>query len=86
MQFTGAVIRDRGLTFAVVIVRPHEMSDNAIAERTRAFFQPHFPGLPIVLASKTNPGEPFRYQGPPGPVAVLSSAYDHQIPWSDYIL
>lgn len=48
MTFQGAVIREQGVTFAVVMVQKHVIDSSFEAGRAIAAFQPVFPGLPVV--------------------------------------
>ena len=52
MTFQGAVIREQGVTFAVVIVKMHVIDSSNEAGRAIAAFQPVFPGLPVVLMAQ----------------------------------
>lgn len=61
MRFQGAVIREQGVTFAVVIVKPHVVGNSFEADRTIDAFRPVFPGLPIVLMSQDSRGVPTYY-------------------------
>ncbi len=61
MRFQGAVIREQDVTFAVVIVKSHVVSNSFEADRTIAGFRPLFPGLPVVLMSQDSRGVPTYY-------------------------
>ena len=52
MTFQGAVIREQGITFAVVIVKKHVIDSGDEAGRAIAAFNPLFPGLPVVLMAQ----------------------------------
>jgi len=47
----GSVIREQGVSFAIVLVKPEGMNTENEATKTRAAARRFFPGLPIVLAS-----------------------------------
>ncbi len=47
MRVQGAVIREQGQTFAVVIVKPHVVQNRTMAADTIRKFTPVF-GVPIV--------------------------------------
>ena len=49
MTFDGAVVREQGVTFAVVIVTPGIVENRSQTAEAISAFQPHFPGLPVVL-------------------------------------
>ena len=58
MTFQGAVVREQGVTFAVVIVKKHVIDSSFEAGRAVAAFQPAFPGLPVVLMVQDHQGTP----------------------------
>ena len=55
-QIEGAVIREQGVTFAVVIVRPSVIQNSFEAGRAIQSFQPIFPGIPVVLMARDRAG------------------------------
>jgi hypothetical protein len=57
-QFDGAVIREQGVTLAVVIVRPSTLQSTIEAGKAIQSFQPVFAGLPIVLMAQDGRGPP----------------------------
>jgi hypothetical protein len=61
MRFQGAVIREQGVTFAIVIVKPHVIDNAFEADRTMASLQPVFPGMPVVLMAQDYRGVPTYY-------------------------
>ncbi len=61
MRFQGAVIKEQGVTFAVVIVKPHVVSNSSEAHDAIASFQPLFPGVPVVLMAQDSRGKPTYY-------------------------
>ena len=58
MTFEGAVIREQGVTFAVVIVKRHVVDNRTTACEAIAAFQPYFPELPVVLMAQDAWGTP----------------------------
>lgn len=80
MTVNGAVIREQGVTFSIVLVNQSGMNDPA---ETRAAFQGLFPGLPLVLAHQTGFGG-FEYQGRRDLVDFLASIDPSRIPWKRY--
>jgi len=56
MQIDGAVIKEKGVTFAVVVVKPHVIRNQSTADEARAGFQRLFPGMPIVANGTRLPG------------------------------
>jgi hypothetical protein len=83
MTFQGAVVREQGVTFAVVIVQQHVVSNSTEASRVIAAFQPVFPGLPVVLMAQDYQGVP-SYFGRQDIARFLASVPVDAIPWKDY--
>jgi hypothetical protein len=83
MTFQGAVIREQGVTFAVVIVQKHVIDSSAEASRAIAGFQPVFPGLPVVLMAQDFRGAP-TYYGRQDIARFLASLPLEAIPWKQY--
>jgi hypothetical protein len=59
--FDGAVIREQGVTVAVVIVRPSLLQNTTGANRATPSFQPVFLGMPVILMTENSCGRP-RFQ------------------------
>ncbi len=83
MMFQGAVIREQGVTFAVVIVKKHIIDSSTEANRIIAAFQPVFPGLPVVLMAQDYQGTP-RYYGRQDIARFLANVPLEAIPWKEY--
>jgi hypothetical protein len=84
MTFQGAVFREQGVTFAVVIVKKHVIdSGSAEAGRAIAAFQPVFPGLPVVLMAQDYQGTP-TYYGRRDIARFLAGVPLGAIPWKQY--
>lgn len=82
-SFEGALIREQGQTFAVVIVKHQHTASTSAADSARQAFQPHFPGVPVVLASQDSRGS-FRYHGRQDLAKFLAGLHPSQIPWKKY--
>jgi hypothetical protein len=85
MQFEGALVREQGVTFAIVIVKPHVLHSNLEADSVAVGFQPAFPGVPIVLMAQNGRGVP-TYRGRRDLVNFLSRVPVQAIPWRRYTL
>ncbi len=83
MQFEGAVIKEQGVTFAIVIVKPHVLNSSSQTEQTRRGFAGYFPGLPIILMAQDSRGIP-TYQGRKDIIGFLSNIHVSRIPWKKY--
>lgn len=57
MRVQGAVIREQGLSFAVVVVKPHVVQNRSEAANAISGFTPVF-GVPIVLMAQDSPVGP----------------------------
>jgi hypothetical protein len=85
MQFEGAVIREQGITFAVVIVRKAVIDFRQQAEQAIRTFSGAFPGMPVVLMAQDSRGTP-TYYGRPDLSRFLANTPLGAIPWRRYTL
>jgi hypothetical protein len=83
VKIQGAVVKEQGITFAIVIVKPPAMQTAQDSAKTRATFQGLFPGFQLVLASQDSRGT-FSYQGRKDLVGFLASIDASRIPWKEY--
>ena len=84
-QFEGAVIREQGVIFAVVVVRPSILDSTLEANDAIQSFQPVFPGLPIVLMAQDGRGRP-TYYGRRDLSKFRANVPLRNIPWRRYTL
>ncbi len=85
MHFQGAVLREQGVDFAIVIVKQHVVNSPTQANDAIGSFRPVFPGMPIVLMAQDGSGQP-TYYGRPDIARFLSSVPLHAIPWREYTI
>ncbi len=83
MKFQGALIKEQGVTFAVVIVQRRVIDNRSEANNVILSFQPIFPGVPIVLMAQDSRGTP-TYYGRQDLVNFLASVPLSAIPWKEY--
>ena len=83
MQFEGAVIKEQGITFAIVIVKPHVLNNQTEAQNAISSFRIFFPGMPIILMAQDSFGRP-TYLGRTDIVRFLSGISLSRIPWQRY--
>ncbi|KON86591.1 hypothetical protein AF332_07010 [Sporosarcina globispora] len=83
MQFEGAVIKEQGITFAIVIVKPHVLNNSHSIDDARQGFSRHFPGMPLILMAQDSRGIP-TYQGRKDIVRYLANVHISRIPWKRY--
>jgi hypothetical protein len=85
MRFQGAVVREQGVSFAVVAVKKHVVDDRRRATEAIGSFQPVFPGLPVVLVAQDARGRP-TYHGRQDIARFLARVPLSAIPWREYTL
>lgn len=85
MQFEGAVVKEQGITFAIVVVKPHVLQNPSTREEARSSFSYHFPNMPIILMAQNSSGRP-EYHGRTDIVKFLASIDFRRIPWKKYTL
>lgn len=83
MQFEGAVIREQGITFAVVVVKRHVVDNPTTANQAINSFRPAFPGLPVVLMGQDSHGRA-KWFGRPDIARFLANTPLGAIPWRRY--
>lgn len=83
MTFDGAVITEQGVTFAIVVVKPHIIQNSFSANKARNSFSVHFPGIPIILMAQNSRGLP-TYHGRSDIVKFLANIHPSRIPWKRY--
>lgn len=83
MRFEGAVIKEQGQTFAIVVVKRHVIQNRNEAGDAQRAFGRHFPGLPVILMAQDSRGIP-TYFGRRDIVDFLAGVPMSAIPWSEY--
>lgn len=85
MRFQGAVVREQGVTFAVVVVKKHVLDNPTQREELRVGLASAFPGLPVTLMAQDYRGRP-HYHGRKDVVRFLANVPFQAIPWRWYDL
>lgn len=85
MRFQAAVIREQGITFAVVVVKRHVINDRGGASRVIESFVDVFGGIPVVLMAQDFRGRA-EYLGRQDIARFLASIPMRAIPWRWYDL
>ena len=83
MRVQGAVVREQGQTFAVVIVKPHVIQNRGEAADAIRNFTPVF-GVPVVLMAQDSRGRP-TYYGRDDIASFLANVPLQAIPWREYM-
>lgn len=82
MQFDGALIKEQGVTFAIVVVKPQVLTSPS-KEKIRAGFKVYFGNIPIILMVQNTRGVP-TYDGRTDIVRFLAKINPARIPWKRY--
>lgn len=82
MTFDGAVIREQGVTFGIVVVKPHVLGnahhrEGMVAQATRVFG-----GIPTVLMAQQQGRA--RYYGRRDIVRFMAGVPVSAVPWKRY--
>ncbi len=85
MTFEGAVIKEQGINFAVVIVKQHVLNHPDQAQGMIQAFSPTFGGIPVVLIAQDASGRAI-YYGRQDISKFLSGISMNRIPWRRYSL
>lgn len=85
MRFEGAVIREQGVTFAVVVVKEHVVNNSFEADRAIGAFRSAFPGLPIVLMAQDYRGVP-TYYGRRDLSQFMAGVPMECVPWAEFTI
>lgn len=83
MQFEGAVVKEQGVTFAIVVVKPHILNNSMECDDARQSFRSFFLGVPIILMAQGSGGI-LTYQGRTDIVRFLARIHPSRIPWKRY--
>lgn len=83
MRFEGAVIKEQGITFAIVVVKPYVLDNRTEALKTKNGFGCIFPNMPIILMAQNGRGIPI-YFGRTDIVKFLANINPSLIPWKEY--
>lgn len=85
MKFQGSVIKEQGITFGIVIVKPSVLQIPDKCEDMRLFGKRAFGNIPIVLMTQNSSGIP-TYLGRKDIVNFLSKISISRIPWKEYTI
>lgn len=82
-KFQGAVIKEQGVKFAIVVVKSHVVQMQHEARKAIGEFGRFFPGIPVVLMAQNSSGVP-TYYGRPDIAKFMSRVPIQAIPWKEY--
>ncbi len=83
MKVQGAVIKEQGVRFAIVIEKKSIVDSQSQGEEAINSFNPLFPRMPIVLMAQDSRGIP-KYRGRKDIVHFLTNIHLSRIPWKEY--
>lgn len=84
MKVDGAIIKEQGVTFSIIIVKPHVLNNVSEANSFRNAMSSIFPS-PIILMAQNSYGRP-TYQGRKDIVKFLANINPARIPWKEYTI
>ena len=84
MTVDGAIIKEQGVTFGIIVVKSHALSDvtgrDALVRQASGLFG----GIPTILMAQA--GRQARYYGRPDLVRFMRSVPLAAVPWKRYRL
>lgn len=83
MTFDGAIIKEQGVTFGVVVVKPSALNNPTGRDRLVAQASGVFGGIPTILMAQPSGGRA-RYYGRPDIVRFMSKVPLRAVPWKRY--
>jgi hypothetical protein len=84
MQIDAALVKEQGVTFAVVVVKPHVLTSQR-RDRIAAAYADRWNGVPVVLMAQASRGTP-KYYGRHDIVDLLASIPYQSLPWRKWSL
>lgn len=83
MTFDAALVKEKGITFAIVSVDSSAVKDDWSINYTQRKYQLYFPFIPIILFIKDSINDP-KYYGREDIVKLLADISPDQVPWKKY--
>jgi hypothetical protein len=85
MTIEAALVKEQGVTFAVVPVKPHILDSPAARDQTIGGLQPLWPAAEIVLMAQDGQGRP-KYFGRRDIVSFLIESPVEALPWGRWTI
>ncbi len=85
MTFEGAIIKEQGVTFAIIVVKKYAISSDSERKAAIETFSSIFPDMPIILMAQDSKGIP-TYYGRKDIVNFLSKISVSRIPWKKFTI
>ena len=83
MKFQGAVVREQGVTFGIIVVKSYVLNNPRERENAIHFGTQAFGPMPIILMAQDSDGTP-TYYGRKDIANFLSNTLIDQIPWKEF--
>jgi hypothetical protein len=83
MQFEGALIKELGVSFAIVVVKSTVLNNSTEISNAGTALQHYFPRVPIILMAQNSRCVP-TYQGRADIVQLLSQVHPSRIACKHY--
>lgn len=83
MKFQGAIIREQGVTFAIVVVKKRVIDFTSRAQEVMQAFNGIFRGVPVILMAQDSKGKPTWF-GRKDIVRFLANVPLYAIPWKEF--
>ena len=85
MTFQGAVVKEQGVTFGIIVVKSCVLNNSSDRESMIRLGIRAFGQMPIILMAQDSKGTP-TYYGRKDIVNFLSNIFMEQIPWRKYTI
>lgn len=82
MKITAALVKEQGVSFAVVNVKGWALNSSE-RDSTASSFRAYFPGFNVILMSQDNSGRATFY-GRRDIVRFLQNVPTHALPWKEF--
>jgi hypothetical protein len=85
VQFEGALIKEQGVTFGIIVVKQHVLHSPSEREKMMQFGVRAFGPIPIILMAQDSRGTP-TYYGRKDITRFLANVHPSRIPWKRYTI
>ena len=85
MKFQGAIIKEQGITFVIIVVAKHAVDNPDEGDQAIESYGTLFPGVPIILMAQDDSGRP-SYYGRQDIADFMTHVPLKNIPWKEYTL
>ena len=85
MKLQGAIVKEQGIRFAIVVVKQQVVQNRSIADETIQACRPVFSGIPVVLMAQDSRGTP-TYYGRRDIAKFMSGVPLSAVRWKEYTI